>query len=177
MIESCYWKEELERIARTLKRQARPPRWSQRGVCVIERDLMIGFFLLRRLIELHKVSSRIRDKRLRVFSYGSRGSPVTHLNGHRLPDVYDMDHEIVQTKKPMYISNQFVHACTSFVARDVSRNWSDILLVSDYDKNDCIWRVPIETIRTLFIQAAQDYPSEVEWKYSPDRKDYDISTD
>jgi hypothetical protein len=176
MIESCYWKDELARIARTVARVEKPPRWSERAHGVVERDLMIGFFLLRRLIELKKVSSAICDRKVRVFSYKSIGKRVTLMNSHRLDELYDMENEIAETKKPFYIANQFVHAYTSFVARDQSRNWSDVLVVSDYDRNDCIWRVPVETVRSLFLDASNDYPHEVRLKFDPSKGDYKVTT-
>ncbi len=176
MIESCYWKEELQRIAASIRRVPNPVRWSERAHCIVERDLMIGFFLLRRLIELGKVSSSIKEKQLDVFSYKARGKPVTKLNGHDIWELYDMENEIPETKKPLYISNQFVHAHTSFVARDESRNWSDVILVSDFDRNSCIWRVPISMIEALFREASKDYPHCVQFEFNPNRRDYDIKT-
>lgn len=72
-------------------------------------------------------------------------------------------------------SNQFIHAYTSFVARDESRNWSDVYVVSDYDRNDCIWRVPVSEIRRLFNVTAQDYPHSVHLVYNHEKGDYDVS--
>jgi len=176
MIESHYWKEELARIANTVARVAKPPRWSERAHCMVERDLIIGFFLLRRLVELNKVSSAIADRRFTVFSYKSRGKLVTRMNRADLYELYDLDDEVAETKKPMYIANQFVHAYTSFVCRDETRNWSDVLVVSDYDRNDCIWRVPVDTIRDLFIDASKDYPHLASFTFDPATKDYVITT-
>ena len=176
MIESCYWKEELRRIADSVRRVPKPPRWTERAHCIVERDLMIGFFLLRRLIELNLVSSATTKKQLHVFSYKARGKPVTKTNAHRICELYDMESEIAETKKPLYVSNQFVHAYTSFVARDESRNWSDVFLVSDFDRNDCIWRVPVSVIETLFREASQDYPHSVEMEFNPKTGDYDVRT-
>ena len=138
---------------------------------------MIGFFLLRRLIELKKVSTAIRERQIQVYSYESRGKPVTQKNGSDLLDLYDMENEVTETKKPMYLSNQFVHAYTSHVWRDDSRNWSDVLIVSDYDRNNCIWRVPVETIRSLFIDASRDYPSFACFTFDSVKNDYTITTD
>ncbi len=176
MIESCYWKEELRRIAASIRRVAQPPRWSERALCIVERDLMIGFFLLRRLIELNRVSSAITNRHLRIFCYKTRGKSVTKMNGHRIWELYDMENEVACTKKPLYVSNQFVHAYTSFVARDESRNWSDVILVSDFDRNDCIWRVPVSVIESLFREASVDYPHEVNMKFNPKTGDYDVTT-
>jgi hypothetical protein len=176
MIESRYWKEELRRIADSVRRVARPPRWTERALCIVERDLMIGFFLLRRLIELHRVSSAISNKQVRIFCYKARGKAVTKMNGHRIWELYDMENEVALTKKPLYVSNQFVHAYTSFVARDESRNWSDAILVSDFDRNDCIWRVPVAEIESLFREASKDYPHEVNFQFNQKTGDYDVRT-
>src|SRR5436190_22208387 len=130
MIESCYWKEELEQIAATIRPLKSPPRWSERSHCVVERDIMLGAFMVRRLIELHKVSSATRNLTMGVFSSPTRGKNVTRMNHHRLDEVYDLENERRETKRPVYVCNQLVHAYTSFIARDQTRNWSDVYAVS-----------------------------------------------
>lgn len=75
------------------------------------------------------------------------------------------------------MSNQFVHASVSFVIRDETRNWSDVFLVSDYDRDDQIWRVSVPEIRALFLLASDDYPSQISMTYNEEIGDYDISTD
>jgi hypothetical protein len=176
MIESLYWKEELIRIAHLLDRVKKPQRWSERSHCTLERELMVGFFLLRRLIELYKVSQATRSKPLSVFSYKARGKRVTRLNGHQIWELYDMHKEISETKTPIYISNQFIHSFTSFIARDETRNWSDVFIVSDYDRQDCIWRVPVPLIRSLFLEASSDYPHSMKMIWNEEKRDYDLST-
>ncbi len=137
---------------------------------------MLGFFIVRRLIELYKVSSASRDFPMKVFSCPSRGKHVHRSNGHDIYELYDLENERRETKKPFYISNQFIHAYTSFVARDESRNWSDVYVVSDYDRNDCIWRVPVSEICRLFKAVARDYPHSVRMVYNQKKADYDVST-
>ena len=177
MIESRYWKEELTRIAKTLRPLRKPPRWSERTVCVLERDIMIGFFIIRRLIELNKVSSRTRDFKMEVYSCPSQGINITLINNHRIFDHYDIENEKLEKKKLSYMSNQFIHAYTSFIFRDETRNWSEVFIVSDYDRNDCIWRVPIPVIRELFELASDDYPSVMTYTLDKKEGDYKISTD
>jgi hypothetical protein len=143
---------------------------------MVERDLVLGFFIVRRLIELHKVSSASRDLAMKVFSCPSRGNRVDRWTGNEIYELYDLENERKETKKPFYISNQFIHAYTSFVARDNTRNWSDVYVVSDYDRNDCIWRVPLSEIYRLFKVAAQDYPHSVHMVYNHKKGDYDVST-
>jgi hypothetical protein len=175
MIESCYWKEELKRVASLLRPVAKPCRWTERRHCVVERDIMIGFFIVRRLIELTKVSQKVRDFRMDVYSAPNRGKRVTLLNRGDVDELYDIANERKETKKPLYLSNQFIHAYTSFVARDDTRNCESMFVVSDFNRNDCIWRVPISAIRALFDLAAQDYVYSASFTYNADKGDYDIS--
>ena len=177
MIESRYWKEELARVAKTLKPVRKPPRWSKRAVCVLERDLMIGFFIIRRLIELNKVSSRTRDFNMKVYSCPSQGTIVTRMNSHRIYELYDIENEKLEIKKPLYMSNQFIHAYISFVFQDEMGNCSEVFIVSDFDRNDCIWRIPIPIIRELFELASDDYPSLVILIFDKEKDDFKVITE
>ena len=138
---------------------------------------MIGFFLLRRLIELKKVSSVTRNRNLRVFSCKARGKPVTRLSANDLYDAYEMEKEVAVVQKPHPISNQFVHAYLSYVARDENRNWSDVYVISDFDRNKNIWRVPVSEIRELFLLAIDDYPKRLRYEFNTERSDFDVETD
>ena len=175
MIESVYWKEELKRIADTLRPVKTPARWTERRHCTVERDMMIGFFLLRRLMELSKVSDAILNRDLTLYSWKSLGKNVTKMNCGALDELYDIENEICVQKRPFYVSNQFIHAYMSFPCRGDDRNWSDMLIVSDFDRNDCIWRVPFAEVVSLFDDAAADYPSSATFTFDPKKNDYVIS--
>jgi hypothetical protein len=62
------------------------------------------------------------------------GKPVTPMNRGELPELYHIDKERNNIKKPLYISNQFIRAFLSFLARDETRNWWSIYMVSDFDE-------------------------------------------
>jgi hypothetical protein len=164
MIESCYWKEELHRIAKAIKPRRKAARWSERNLCIVERDLMIGFFIVRRLIELHKVSSKTREFQLDLFACPRTSKPRKISGLNNLWELYDLNKEKRERKKPMYVSNQFIHAQISNIARDETRNWSDVYIVSDFDRKNCIWRVSLEQIRLLFLTAADDYPHSIQFR-------------
>ena len=71
---------------------------------------MIGFFVIRRLIELNRVSSRTRNFSMKVCSCPAQGNKVTWINNHRIFDNYDIENEKPETKKPLYIVEP-VHPC------------------------------------------------------------------
>jgi hypothetical protein len=64
----------------------------------------------------------------------------------------------------------------SKIHRDASRNWSDVYIVSDRVRNDCLWRIPVADMQRLFSIASQDYPHSIHKVYNKKTGDYDVST-
>ncbi|ODU24270.1 MAG: hypothetical protein ABS95_02050 [Verrucomicrobia bacterium SCN 57-15] len=143
---------------------------------MLERELIIGFFIVRRLIEMHKLSSQTRDLALTIFACPARGRIVNRMNACDIDDLYDLERETRMTKKPLYLSNQFIHSYISFIARDETGNFSDVLIVSDFDRKHCIWRIPVPEIRKLFLTAVRDYPHSLQYTFDADKGDYNITT-
>lgn len=175
MIESRYWREELRCVAAELRPVRHPKRWSERRLCVLERDLMVGFFVIRRLIELRKVTGRTRNLGMTAFAAPAKRALITELNKVDIYGVYDFSREAPAVRSPLFIANQFIHATTSVLCRGADRNWQDVLIASDRERNQQIWRVPIETIRSLFLTAAKDYPSALRYTWDKDRQDYAVA--
>lgn len=175
-IESVYWKEELTRIARSIRPVEKPKRWSERAVCVVERDVMIGCFIVRRMVELHKVSSHVKELKIDVFNAPVVKS-VNKISRFSADENYDWKSEKAVKEAVLYICNQCIHAYVSFVERGPDRNWSDILVVSDYDRNNVIWRIPFSTLIHLFETAAKDWPATYSLVYDEKLGDYRVTTD
>lgn len=178
MIESRYWKEELDRIAESIRCVPKPKRFSERYLFTVTRDLMTGFFILRRLIELHKVSSKTKGHVVTLLSYPVQidSSRWKSYSVHDIDETYNLDRERKERKKANYVANQFIHSATIYVMRDTTRNWSDVLITSDYDKKKCLWRIPVAEIESLFRIAAHDYPQSIHSTYNFETKDWDVTT-
>lgn len=178
MIESRYWKEELDRIAECIRRVPKPRRYSERHLFTVTRDLMTGFFILRRLIELHKVSSKTKDHVMTLFSYPVQidSSRWKSYSVHDIDETYNLDKQRKESKKADYVANQFIHSATIYVTRDTSRNWSDVLITSDYNKKKCLWQISVAEIEALFRIAAQDYPHSFQSTYNFKTQEWDVTT-
>jgi hypothetical protein len=137
---------------------------------------MIGFFIVRRMIELHKVSSRIAKLELDVFS-APVNKNVTKVNRFSVEENYDWNAERLDKMPILHVCNQCIHAFVSFVDRGPDRNWSILLVVSDYDRNNVMWRVPFSTIIELFNAASKDWPANLGMVYDPKLGDYKVTTD
>jgi hypothetical protein len=96
--ESSYWKEELFWHARRIRRLQTLKRWVERSTAALEKDLMIGFYSIRKMVEAHTVSDEIRDRSLSLQGYPWTGSPVTFMNWDKIDQKYDLEHPVPVTK-------------------------------------------------------------------------------
>jgi hypothetical protein len=174
MIESRFWKEDLLAHAKRLKPVKTPKRWSERAIVNLEKDLMVSFFLIRSLIERHKLTDRAVKTKVIVSSYPWNGKPVTLMNYHNVDALYDLERSKTQAVSLGFLANQFVHARALYVMRDESRNWSAVLLCSDYEKEKAIHQVSVEDIRNLFTLVGRDWVRESSMKYDEALKDYRV---
>lgn len=177
MIESRYWKEDLLDHAKRLKPVKKPKRWSERRVVKFEKELILSFFSIRKLFETYKVSSKSRNHRTTVFNYPSKTEPITRHNQWDIDDVYEIEKERAIKKSILFLANQFIHSTTILVYRKTDRNWGGVILCSDYERDEMIYRVPIEEIIKIFELVGNDYPSIAISTWNEKKSDYVIETD
>ena len=168
MIESRYWKEDLLAHARRLKPVKTPPRWSERAVVNFEKELMISFFMVRAMLKRRKTSAKSRDYQVPVRRAPWNGKPVTQLNFWDIDELYHFTNEVETRVSLPFLANQFVHSKVIYAGRDRTRNWSEVLLCSDYEARKAIYRVSIVEIRKIFLMVGTDYArwSTLEWDSS-----------
>jgi hypothetical protein len=176
MIESVYWKEGLLDHARRLKAVEKPPRWSERLVVNFEKELIISFFCIRKLIEEDKVSSKSRQYRANVFSYTPTGKKITKLNQWDIDQIYDLQKEKPVRKSIAFIANQLIHSCTLFAYRESDRNWGGVYTCSDFERDKTIYRIPIQEIIKIFKLVGTDYPSSMTMTCTEECGDYVVKT-
>lgn len=176
MIESCYWKEDLLLHAKRLKAVKTPKRWSEKLVVNFEKELIISFFCIRKLIETHKVSEKSRKYRASVFCYAPTGKKITWNNQWDIDAIYNLQKEKKVTKGIIFLANQLIHSCTLFVYREKDRNWGGVFACSDFERNKTIYRIPIKEIINIYELVGNDYPSSMTIKWDIEKDDYKIET-
>lgn len=173
-INSGYWKSELIPAADNIEIKSIFSKFSQKKVDVLERDIMFAMFSVRTLIERHKLSEEVLSSTHAVAAYPKKTSkPVTWLNNHKIAELYDLTQQVEQSLSLLFLCNQIIH---SYILLPVQENqrFTDILVCSDYERNNFLYMVPIPSIVFLLRQVASDDPSRMEMSFNPRRKDYDI---
>ena len=173
-IESVYWREELARIRKSLLPTKNPKRFSVRQLCIVERDTMLGFFIVRRLIELGRVGSKTRHHRIKVYKNAPTKN-VTWLNKYEFLENYNWKREQQELVPILTLANQFIHCAVSSLFRDETRNWSEFFVFSDYEQKKSIFRVPVAAIAAAFDLAIRDWPSgTLTTIYNKEKKDFEL---
>jgi hypothetical protein len=175
MIESWYWKEDLLAHARRLQPKRKPPRWSERAVVNFEKELMVSFFMVRALLERNKVSSKSKNYAVPVRKAPWNGKRVTQMNYWCVDEIYHLDQEVEERVSLPFLANQFVHCRVIYAMRDETRNWSDVLLCSDYETRKAIYRVSVSEIRSILLLVGTDYTRWSRMVYDPKIDDYRVT--
>jgi hypothetical protein len=171
MIESYYWKEDLLKLAKRLRPIKRPPRWTERLQVNFEKEVIISFFMIRKLIESTKLSSKTTKLNAPIF----RSPCVAQRNSQNFMHIYDLyDFELEERveKNVNFLCNQLIHGGATFAYRDKNRNWGGIYTCSDFERAKYVYRIPLDTIISILETAGNDYPSIITIEYCDYKNDY-----
>lgn len=176
VIESHYWREDLAAYSRAFKPLKKPPRWSERLVVNFEKDVTMALFMVRRLAETGKFSSKMKKHKVRVFRCAFYGRP------HRLvykdiDELHNLEGEETFSTSVMFICNQFIHADFTYAYRREDRNWEGLYTSSDFERRRWVYKVPLAEIRAILELAVVDAPGHISWRYDPEREDWVSETD
>jgi len=174
MIESCYWKEDVLCYAKSFLPQANPPRWSEKLQVNFEKDAIMAFFMIRKLIESNKQSSKTKKYKAKVFR-SLCINKVNNLNFYDIGHLYDLENEESISKNIIFICNQFIHGGATFAYRNKSRNWEAIYTCSDFERDKYVYRIPVSEIIKILEIAGNDYAGSVLYQYDETKDDYKVS--
>jgi hypothetical protein len=176
MIESRYWKEDLIEYQKKLIPVKKPPRWSEKLQVNFEKDITVSFFMIRKLIECTKLSSKTTNYKAQIFRSPCVGV-VNNRNFWNIDELYDLDKEEQSTKKVVFICNQLIHGGAMYAYREEGGSWGGIFTCSDFERQKYVYRIPLAEILEILIIATHDYPETIKMTYSQTKEDYNTETD
>ncbi len=174
--ESAFWKDDLLRRARELRKRKAQRRWREESCARLEQLTMMGFYGVRKLIEAKKLSCATANRRVRLQSFRPTGKPVTLLSWHKLDLAYHLDRPEKSTMSLLELCNQFIHSyvfCPSF---GEGAELAGFLFASDRQKRRGLLSVGIDQVIDVFELAGRDYPADGRWTLNPRTGDYDVTT-
>ena len=172
--DSAPWKDELQRSAERLSRVERQKRLTQKALFLVEREIIIGCYVIRKLIEAHKVSDSTKKLTCKAQCFRNR-RPVNYSNWHRLDQLYDIKRGTAGFVEVGTMCNQVIHSYV-FLMGENEEEERGIFLASDRSRNQEVTFVQLKEIIRVFRTVGQDYPSEVHWTWDPNTGKEEIKT-
>ena len=171
--DSTYWKEDLRRRSISLQKRLGQRRWTERSFALIEQELMLGFYSIRKLLESNKISNAVTSICWPLTSYVCRDE-VTQLNRHALNDLYDLSRDTVQPRDITFVCNQFIHSYVFTLTFSDKDRLDGVFVSSDRERNTQVFHLRIVDIAALFDRVVNDSPNLIRMSRNKQRKDFDV---
>lgn len=150
MIESRYWREELNADIRWLRAKQKYKRWSEKQLVLYERKLILVAFQARTLLERPKVNDRVKLLKLQVVRYPKIGDRVFTVIGSGWPgDHFDLSSPEVVQLSILDVCNQLIHYYWMSTASEKGR-FTSVLVFSDYKRHTCAYEFEVSSLIELF---------------------------
>lgn len=165
--ESENWKQPLLKLAKRLKTLKASKDLSDDQLAQVERDVFIGFYSVRRLIETPtKVTDRTRKLSLSLMKYANV-KPVTWRNNHKLDELYDLRRSNEESRDVIFVCGRIIHSFVFAPCQSDDGGLSGVFFTSDLDKNKFLFFITIDQVISLFSEVGNDSPSHIESSRDP----------
>ena len=158
--ESYCWKKPLLSGARVIRRYMDLKSLSDAKFARIEREIFVGFYAVRKLLEATgKVSPETRAMQVSFKWYPKRdGQPlVDWYNRSEFWELYNLDDGRAELRDLLYVANQMVHSFIFILSGDDDGHGA--FFTSDRDKKTRLSFISTAEIVRIFEIVGNDYPT------------------
>jgi hypothetical protein len=152
------WKEELLRVAETLKGRVQQQRWMDRTNFLVERDVMIAGYAIRKLHESHKLSDELVATPITVFRHPLIGKRVDVYDRHEFYEHYDMEAPEEVELSLTEFCNQLIHSWVFMLSSTETRpyRFNGIYVSSDWATKKWVYFLPAQVLTDFFRAVGLD---------------------
>ncbi|MEU2353671.1 hypothetical protein ABZ599_12010 [Streptomyces misionensis] len=155
--DSIPWRVELLATAERLEKRKSQRRWTERTSFLIERDVMVGAYSVRRLKESYKVSDELAARAFTVQLHELSGSVPDVHNSHKFWDLYDLGASSDAELSLSEVCNQIIHSWVwGFAAGEDGRGLGGIFVSSDRKRRKCLYFLTIDMLIDLFRSIGEE---------------------
>jgi hypothetical protein len=155
--ESCFWKYPLLNLVKEIEEWESTNDIDEAGFARIERELMIGFYSVRKLVEAKKLSDSVAEEKLNCKSFLNIKN-VNLKNWHHINKLYDLKTELKEKLDINFVFNQFIHSYVFIIAESDSSSLEGVYFCSDRYRNKKLFHIASSEIRRIFALVGNNYP-------------------
>jgi hypothetical protein len=148
--ESELWKTELDRISKKLLLRIIQKKWSRRSIFNLEKELFLGFFSIRKLIESEHISKELADKKYELIFFAK-----INLSKEEIDNILPYSSNDASKKQLTIrtICNQFIHSY-HLIPFSTEGKLLGLFINSDFQKKRGIYLILLFHIVEIFRLCA-----------------------
>jgi hypothetical protein len=150
------WKYDLQKVADRLEKRKSQHRWTERSCFLVERDVMISAYAIRKLVDAFKLSDEILAQRVSVLRFALLGGVPDFLNWHHIDKYYDLNDGTRMQIKLIDFCNQVIHSFIWVMCQTVSEGFDGIIVSSDRERRRSVYLIDADTLIHIFRSVAED---------------------
>jgi hypothetical protein len=133
--ESYYWKAPLLEAVTRLRAFTVPGEISEQQLAQIERDLFVGFYAIRKLLDAPgKLTDATHATNVSLERHPNRVA-VTWRNNQKIDELYDLEATEQTTKSVRFVCNQIIHSFVFTTCEETHGGLSGVFFASDREKD------------------------------------------
>lgn len=157
MIDESYpWRKALMDSAERLEARKLQQRWRQETFHLVERDVMLGFFAIRRLIESFKVPDSVRASTHEATRFAATGVLADVWNRFEIWDLFDLENPETCKLTLREICNQFIHSWIHVTEFAEDRSFSGFMVSSDWARRKYLYSIDLYTVTGIFRTVSEE---------------------
>ncbi len=161
--ESYPWKRDLLRDADIIERWAAKKTDSEYRSMLLEKKVFLSAFVIRKLIEDHKITDQITECSILCRVYPARGTEVDIMNWHDIDEHYDLSSEQRADINIKSFANQIIHNLVFMFEGSEERSSpiSGFVVASDRGKDKQLYGVTLSAYLSAMRSVGNDWVTEL----------------
>ncbi|MCX5876487.1 MAG: hypothetical protein NT087_09410 [Deltaproteobacteria bacterium] len=155
---SSFWKDDLLKLANKLERRLIQTRWSEKSFFAVEKEIFLGFYSIRKLIESNKVSKSVAQKMYKIHEFPSQGKLELITNNFK-SEQYDFNRAREAKISIALLCNQFIHSHYFLPFFPTGKSLLGFFICSDHRKKTGIYLITIFDIVSIYRLVGNNYPN------------------
>lgn len=165
IFDSSYWKEDLLKVAKKLELRLVQKRWRGRSFYALEKEIFLGFYSIRKLIESRKISDSIANHKYQITEFPRKNKNINLLVDDPAKEFeveYEDGKQVNITVRQL--CNQFIHSFFFTPFMPDGKSLVGLFVCSDYKRESGIYLITIFDIVDIYRKVGNNYPSTLSIK-------------
>lgn len=161
-----YWRKNLKKMSESLKKRYNQQRWDVRSENKVEKEVFIGFFMVRKLIENDLVAQAIKDRNIELMEYDKISD--TYNDPLMFPRSYDLMNGNKVQLTYRKLANQFIHSYYLSPFVPLKKSLVGFYFASDWNHSERIYYLSLLEVIQVYNSVYQNKPLNFILIHNPD---------